>query len=1738
MSDIILSVDGDLRPLESKLNRISSRNISLNLKDSLSQPLGRITGKVSEFEKSLEASNARVLAFGASAGSIYAVQKAFSEIVKSTIEVEKTLTDINVVLNASTSDLAKFGKSLFGIARNTGQSFAEVSKAATEFSRQGLGIEQTLKRTSDALILSRLSGLDAARSVETLTAAVNTFSRAGLTSSQVINKLANVDAAFAVSSADLAEAISRVGSTAQDVGVDFDQLIGIVTAAQQTTARGGAVIGNSFKTIFTRIQRTDTLDSLEGLGIAVRDLEGNTLPAIQILQNLSNVFYTLGDAQRASVAETVGGVFQINILRAALGDLSKQYSVYNSALNTSRGATDQAIQRNEALNQTLSALTNKTFVNLKEAAAKIGEIVIAPTLKTGMGGLNSILGEFNKPEETQGVGTKIATGILKGIGSYISGPGLAVVGMAFIKIFGGLTKFSAEALKSLIGISSQADKIAAAQQRVNTILAQNPGLIQAIISKETSLLQVENQILKIIQSQNAARAVGATISSRVAPAAAAMVIPKVSTKTKSAGYIPNFVSPTMQEKMGAYAGGYTPGVVKQTNGMYYNTAESVKQFPGADGPAIIPPKDSTAGENYRNTFKKQVGFDPYAYRGYIPNFADKERKTYTKIVDTGKQNKVGMIFPYKTNKAVDAFGTAKYGDYKVKIGFPMSGYNPANVKKPADIDLNKQLGDNIVRFTNNFAKKLFKGGAPLKPITDIKQLSNSGSFGSIAGAVFESAVGLATSSMTEGRAQNAPIDFESPNTELRKLFNNLQAASYEAKVNPRPDQRDSTAQKILNLGYVGPQTKKMLGPEYAEQSKAYDEETELNSLRRKDKLSEKEKGRFQFLIRKGKKKFSGHIPNFAPLQEAINREKDAGINPNLIRVGTSSSLLSKDNPYGLGVYNTRDEPAGLQQGVNRSRGHIPNFAEGNKITDVTPEINKLKLASEGSSKSLRNLTSTLNNNQGKMLGLGIGLSVLQGSLSQVGDQSSKLAVGLNQALGAASAFSTGIGTFGTGKGGIAATGAMLAIGGASGLSANADKTFATQMQNIEKSLEKLKESGSKLETVVGSATPALNSYADELRKTDPDPEAIAQFKKTILESAKPLEPEMQDQIRGNLDSPEKIMEILSKKQKQNAVDQNQKGLEGLVVAEQGKSRADMGLKGQAGKLLAGTGIPGLSNFGQKIMDEESKPTFQSKESIDSAASSVLEPISQTGTPEELLLVSSALIESSDSASGFFTSLEMLYQASGQSTQSLIALKEELSKNPQAMQKMISTTLKLTETQLKNAAATAKAGAATGKMVDNYKGSSKLYGAGMVDEQVQNQPIDDLSNTLSKMAMLQGVGGGGAELLRNKFKGRATLQMEKAGMGDIVPEEFRKGGQDYYSGEIKRKEDKLNELMGMAGVSEKDRKKLTDIQAKTDYDKMGANTVQELRTEAGKGVPLRSNMKSEYQVPTDEQLKNAEREKRLNAAADQAKNANETPAIPDIKRSDKPTAKPDLDIVSTLQSAGGLAMLGYSASKAVPSIARGVAGGASVLRGATALGPAIGAGGAMGAVGTVGAGAAVGYASYQGGEAFGEYIDPGAEKRTATLESIPGVKTGFKSLSSALPSFLGGGGAEGPSEEDEAKANEKFNQAKEKQFQRLQRQQAVSEAPTAEVPERQLKEAQKTSSTEKAQKNEVTNNISVSPTISIAQQAATDKNEIQKMIEQEVQKFGKKIIQIAESKAKSRENGTVEPPQSTAKLMAS
>ena len=449
---------------------INRQPVSLSLDPKgFTQPLGRITGNMTEFQKSLDASTARVFAFGATVGVINGIADGFKAVADSIIQVEKALANINVVMGLSTQELGQFSDQLFEVAKNTSQTFDTVAEAATEFARQGLSAEETLNRVNDALILTRLSGLDAAKSVEALTAVVNGFARQGLQTTEIINKLANVDAAFAVSSKDLADALSRSGATAQSAGVSFDELLAIVTSVQQQTARGGAVIGNAFKSIFTRIQRSKVRESLEAIGVATADSMGNFRSAISILKDYASVYDTLSDAQRAYNDEQIAGVFQINNLKALINDLNNDFSIYSQALGQAANTTDEAIRRNEALNKTFAAMSMQAGESLRELAEAFGKLSLEPAMQKVLGmlqtvvdGLNTMLGE--------GDGDTLMSKFFKGMGNFIAGPGLALITAAFGKLFMIVTKHAADAFKEMFKITSETQRQKGLQEAILNIL--------------------------------------------------------------------------------------------------------------------------------------------------------------------------------------------------------------------------------------------------------------------------------------------------------------------------------------------------------------------------------------------------------------------------------------------------------------------------------------------------------------------------------------------------------------------------------------------------------------------------------------------------------------------------------------------------------------------------------------------------------------------------------------------------------------------------------------------------------------------------------------------------------------------------------------------------------------------------------------------------------------------------------------------------------------------------------------------------------------------------------------------------------------------------------------------------------------------------------------------------------------------------------------------------------------------
>ena len=1382
MSDIILPIDGDIRPLEAKVNRFASKGINLNLRNNLSQPLGRITGQVSEFNKSLEASNARVLAFGASAGAVYAVGRAFQEVIKSTVEVEKQLLDINVVLNASQQSLDRFGKSLFDIARNTANPFSAVSKAATELARQGLGVEETLRRTSDALILSRLSGLDAAKSVETLTAAINSFSKAGLTSTQVINKLANVDAAFAVSSGDLAEAISRVGSTAQDVGVDLDQLIGLVTAAQQTTARGGAVIGNSFKTIFTRLQRSDTLTELEGLGIAVRDLAGETLPAVQILQNLSKTFNTLSSSQKSSVAETVGGVYQINILRAALGDLGKQYGVFNTALNTSKNSTNEAIKRNEELNKSNDALLKQLLTDFKQAGKEIGDIVFAPTIKDTAGFVSKLLEDFRKPEESRSAGSKLATEVLKGFGDFVGGPGIAIATAGLAKIFLNLAKFSAEAFKGFMGVQTGADKLAAAQQRINAILAQNPSLIDAAVAKSSNMLAVEQKILSIITAQNNARVQATQLSTKLAPAvivAEAVAAKKV--KGRAEGFIPNFSNSIDQdqiiENIGAanHKSGYKAGKAYKTN-LYdgtgksipsiINTAEKRKDFINSEGKRaslVIPPNGFAKG------FIPNFSFNRKEMKNYLQKFSKRDQVVVSKVeAEAAEQNGIKVMYDQRSGNSIPFIdkndrekltkifkaseegkaqnrsnilmaekGRAGYSTQKRDYGmygvvYPSfatastgasAGYaGPKNDRQmyrfktypfPGNnFDINKDLYEDVRKSLINLSSNYFKQLTTRPQIVDTNRfknniqsnLSRSAVEGSL-GQIFEAGIKASISSITTDK--NANFDLDS--SELGSIS------------------------KRFKLPYTFGNTT------YADLKNSLSEGN-LNSMAAKIARSEESvsqpKSKKTTSLSGSRKSFaSGFMPNEDALKMAIKREKMAGYNSNQIRVGQDNSLVSNQNPQGLGVYNTKDEPQGLKQGIRRyslrearvagrASGFIPNFAKDQGGGNFGGKFFAAALTTSF-------VTPIINSN--------LETKLSQEDLSAEQKKSTESIYLLTKSIENASSGSFLGGIFG--KGGQAVGGLIGAgVGLSSAQGTISGGSEAKKQKQIEGNISNLQNRSANLQELNAGISPKLEELITEINKKDEaDSRKIKELKNIISQSisASKIDVELKNTALSDLESqPDNIVPKLNKSQNINKVEQSIQQRRLTIEQATSKNNQPTGVEnlvaGLKKTLGSSSNTDSFKKFENFIMSQYNDRQIQVPSNLKTEGSrqdlgtELISEFAFNLDTEQFNKLSSNLIGASDNAGKFIDTLISARNNLGLATGDLQELKEALKIDPKLDAATLKSFLKSLSGVSKNVASSVGTGFQTTsggvKRVSNYSGVNDAYN---VFEDAENRDDEDL-----------------------------------------------------------------------------------------------------------------------------------------------------------------------------------------------------------------------------------------------------------------------------------------------------------------------------------------------------------------------------------------------------------------------------
>ena len=904
----------------------ASLNVQLNPQSlnqatkQVSQALGRITGQASEFQKSLDASTARVFAFGATTAVLNGVTQSFKKLVATTIEVEKRLIEVNSIFQATEQSFNKFRNSIFRVAKETGQSFSTVADGAAELARQGLSAEETASRLKSALVLTRISGLDAEKSVKALTAAINGFQSAGLKHTEIVNKMVAVDTAFAVSAQDLAEAFSRAGSTAEDAGVSFDQLLALVTAVEQKTARGGAVIGNAFKSIFTRLSRGTTISELQELGVAI----DATQTGVQKLQALSTAIEGIADPTVVSkIKELAGGVFQINVVSAALKDLSSETGIFKNAAQTAANATNEAFQKNAALGESLASNINALVVGLTSLAEKVGTITFGPLLEN-LVGIATTFTEFLDKALDPEKGNTFIKGFFKAIGSFLGGPAIVIFTAAFAKISQLIGRFAVEGLKSLFTIGTQTEKIRSVESSIVQLLQRDETLRNAILNSTMSQSQKEQLVLNAIRQENALLERQAVIMRNIATTAHARGV----RGTPAGGFRGRFNQGFRAEEaearmLGAPAGvkgKMSKGTIGGRKFIMNNHETEIPNFAGRDSAVI-----------------------PHYSRGFIPNYSRRNlqsiinnksgRKTPEEVAAARLQleamdaRAAGKIPPINVSPSPYGFlvpsmgagasagsikkGISKVGGHRypyqltsaIKPYAPMMrGESIDQAAEPYDSRLEKRIQDSVVKSATKYAELLVipKGKNTANSSDISRRLSKGGqrgAHGAIRGAVgaaFEAAV-FSALGLDEFKAAKGGADWDVRQLnkvgkgEVRQIFRSPESISFaDMKVGATQDTVDSFVGKILR------------------HNKSY-----ADDMARHREAKKKQKAA---------RRAAGFIPNYIG--------KGGGVPTSLMRVHKDD----KGSP--VAVTNLRDEPNGLQDAIKRERqgigmnagGFIPNYS--------------------------------------------------------------------------------------------------------------------------------------------------------------------------------------------------------------------------------------------------------------------------------------------------------------------------------------------------------------------------------------------------------------------------------------------------------------------------------------------------------------------------------------------------------------------------------------------------------------------------------------------------------------------------------------------------------------------------------------------------------------------------------------------------------------------------------------------
>ena len=313
------------------------------------------------FGKNISKTIKNAAAFSLVAGPIFGVQRALVAAAKEAAEFQKELLKISQVTGESVDKLGSLVNVIDRLSTSLGvnaKELAETARVIAQTGRSGKELELILEGLAQSTLASSFG--DISNTTEGLIAILGQFNLEGSQTTEILGSINQVSKDFAVESDDLVQAVRRAGAVFNSSAGDTQNSIralqefnAVFTSVRANTRESSETIAAGLRTIFSRLQRRDTIKFLEDFNVQLLE-SGKFVGQFEAFKRLSEGLRDIDNAvTRSAIAEELGGIRQIGKLIPAIENFADAQAALES------GARGAAIGLEEDVNKALQSVSQR-----------------------------------------------------------------------------------------------------------------------------------------------------------------------------------------------------------------------------------------------------------------------------------------------------------------------------------------------------------------------------------------------------------------------------------------------------------------------------------------------------------------------------------------------------------------------------------------------------------------------------------------------------------------------------------------------------------------------------------------------------------------------------------------------------------------------------------------------------------------------------------------------------------------------------------------------------------------------------------------------------------------------------------------------------------------------------------------------------------------------------------------------------------------------------------------------------------------------------------------------------------------------------------------------------------------------------------------------------------------------------------------------------------------------------------